>query len=124
MNKRLLIVDDEETIRFAITRYFTQRGFQVDCAVELEEAEALSAHNCYDIVIADLSLTSGGTEGLEILRSLRQICPDSAVLILTAHGTPAVEKEAMRRGAVAFLPKPQPLADVAAIVDALLGGGA
>jgi DNA-binding response OmpR family regulator len=122
--KRLLIVDDEETIRFGLTRYFTQAGYRVDCAIELEEAEALSIHNCYDAVIADLSLTTGGSEGLEIVRSLRSLCPDSAVVILTAHGTLRTEREALRRGASAFLHKPQPLEELANVVAQLIAGGA
>jgi len=120
--KRLLIVDDEETIRFALTRYFGRLHFQVDCASELEEAEALVVYTCYDLVIADLSLTAGGSsEGLEILRLLRTACPATRVILLTAYGTPAVEREAMRRGADVFLHKPQPLDDLARIAQQLLG---
>jgi DNA-binding response OmpR family regulator len=122
--KRLLIVDDEETIRFGLTRYFTRAGYRVDCAIELEEAEALSIHNCYDAVIADLSLTTGGSEGLEIVRSLRSLCPESVVVILTANGTPHVEREVLRCGAGAFLHKPQPLGYIAAVVAQLIAGDA
>ena len=76
MSKRLLVVDDEETILFAIDRYFSHIGFIVDCARELEEAEALATCTAYDLVIADLSLSeNGSTEGLEIIRYVRRTCP-------------------------------------------------
>ena len=122
---RLLIIDDEETILFALKRYFTRLHYQVVCATELEEAEALIAHECFDLVIADLSLTAGGsTEGLEMLRFLRAKCPRTRVVLLTAYGSPAVEREAKRRGADVFLHKPQPLLALARIASQLLGGEA
>ena len=122
--KRLLIVDNEPTIVFALQRYFTRKGYAVDCAAELEEAEALVTYTPYDLVIADLSLTAiGSTEGLEIIRYIRSITRGGARLILlTAHGTPAVEQEALRRGADAFLHKPKPLAEIAGVATRLIGG--
>ncbi len=120
--KQLLIIDNEETIRFALKRFFAQLHYRVDSASELEEAEALVAHTCYDLVIADLSLTAGGsTEGLEILRFLRSRSAATPAILLTAHGSPAVECEAIRRGARAFLQKPQPLPELARIAEQLLG---
>jgi len=71
VNKRLLLIDDEETILFALARYFRRIGYTVDTARELEEAEALATYTDYSVVIADLSLTDSGYEGLEILRYLR-----------------------------------------------------
>lgn len=123
MSKRLLIVDDEESIRFAVKRYFTRIGFEVDCARELEEAEALATHTRYRVVIADLSLTdSGSNEGLEIVRFMRHSCPTARVIVLTAHGSPSIENEAYKRGADAFLHKPQRLQELAEIVDRLTEG--
>jgi DNA-binding response OmpR family regulator len=121
VSKRLLIIDDEESIRFAVKRYFTRIGFDVDCASELEEAEALAAHTAYGVVIADLSLTdSGSSEGLEIIRFMRRSSPETRIILLTAHGSPGTEKEAYKRGADVFLHKPKPLPELALIVDQLL----
>jgi len=90
VTKRLLLIDDEETILFAPDRYFSRGGFQVDCARELAEAEALAVCSRYDLVIADLSLTEKGhTEGLEILRHIRQTCPATRFIPLTAHASSA-----------------------------------
>ena len=123
--KQLLIVDNEETVLFALKRYFGKLCFRVDAASELEEAEALVAHTSYDLVIADLSLTSGGsTEGLEILRFLRVRSPKTPAILLTAFGTPSLEREAHRRGACAVLHKPQPLPELARIADRLIGAAA
>ena len=123
--KRLLIIDDEETILFALRNYFTHGGFEVDCARELEEAEAMAAYCAYDLVIVDLCLSHpGGTEGLEIVRYIRRNCPNARVIVVTAHDVPGVEREVMRRGAHAFVPKPRPLAEIAKIASTLIGEAA
>lgn len=125
MTKRILVIDDERTILFAIRSYFSRFGYDVDCARELEEAEALLAHRSYDIVIADLRLTgSSGREGLEIVRFLRERSPQSPIVLLTAYGSPEIELEAAELGANAFLQKPKPLAELADIVFSLVGAHA
>jgi DNA-binding response OmpR family regulator len=122
MAQRLLIIDDEEPILFALREYFTAYGYEVDCARELEEAEALLANVPYAAVIADLRLTgSHGAEGLEIIGYVRERCPWTRIILLTAYGSPEVEAEARRRGVDSFLHKPKPLPEVAQIVFALVG---
>lgn len=125
MTKRILVVDDERTILFAIRSYFNRYGYEVDCARELEEAEALLAHRQYDIVIADLRLTgSSGREGLEVVRFLRERSPASPIVMMTAYGSPEIELEAVELGANAFLQKPKPLAELADVVFSLVGAPA
>src|SRR5512143_4317218 len=66
---RLLVVDDEAAIRFALTEYFRESGWLVDAAAEREGAEALLACTEYAVVIADLRLTGiYGMEGLDIIQ--------------------------------------------------------
>ena len=117
---KMLVVDDEEPIRHALRAYFTARGYQVDCAQELEEAQALLESVDYEVAIVDLRLTGiGGSEGLDVVSSLRERSPAARIVLLTAHGTPAMEAEARRRGADAFLHKPQRLQAVAQVVFGL-----
>jgi DNA-binding NtrC family response regulator len=123
MATRILIVDDEEPILFAMREYFTTLGYEVSCAREIEEAEALLATIQYQVVMADLRLTrSHGAEGLEIIGYVRERCPWARVILLTAYGTAEVEAEARRRGADAFLYKPKPLPEIARILLSLTGG--
>jgi DNA-binding response OmpR family regulator len=118
---RLLIVDDEAAIRFAVSEYFRGNGWTVDAAAEKGEAEALIASRDYAVVIADLRLTGfHGVEGLDIVQRSREMRPRARVVILTGNGTPEIETEARRRGVDAFLNKPLPLAQLAAIVDSLV----
>lgn len=122
--RRLLVIDDEDAILSAFARYFRRIGYAVDCARELEEAEALATYIEYTLVIADLSLSGSGMEGLEMLRYLRWNCPKARVILMTAHGSPVVEREAYRRGAHALLHKPRPLADIARLAAELTRGDA
>jgi CheY-like chemotaxis protein len=122
MKRRILIVDDEDGALAGMRRYFEHGGYQVDCAREKEEAEALLGHLRYDCVIADLCLTAGrGPDGLEIIEQARCWRPDTPVVVLTAEGSPQVEATAVRLGANAFLHKPIPLGDVASVVARIVG---
>ncbi|MFA6954344.1 MAG: response regulator [Thermoanaerobaculia bacterium] len=125
MDRTMLVVDDEEPILFALNYYFSPRGFRVDCAREIEEAEALLANGHYSIVIADLRLTGiHGAEGLEIVSYVRERAADTKVILLTAYGTPEIERLAYERGADAFLQKPQRLPAIARLVETLMAGDA
>src|SRR5258708_35531735 len=118
---RMLVVDDETSVVIAFRKYFSRRGFHVDIATEREEAEALIVTSHYDVVIADLRLSwSHGAEGLELLRFVRSQSRGTRVVILTAYGSPDIERAAQALGGSVFMQKPKPLADVADPVSALL----
>lgn len=120
---RVLIVDDEPAIGFALSEYFALRGYQVDCAQAKVEAESLLSRGSYSILITDLSLSgSRGGEGLEILRTVRRNHPETRTVILTAYGSTSLEAVARRLGVDAFLHKPTPLGEIARVLDRLLLG--
>jgi CheY-like chemotaxis protein len=111
---RILIVDDEESVHFALRRYLERVGFEVDCAEELDEAKARLAAASYALVLADLKLSSGsGVEGFELLEFVRERHPQTRTILLTAYSSDEVEREAKARGAALVLSKPQPLAALA-----------
>jgi len=119
--ERILIVDDEDLIVGAMRRYFQGLGYVVDSAYELEEAQALLGNYHYDLVIADLRLTGiGGVEGLQIVADVHQKCVDTHVILLSAFGTPEIERESYNRGADAFLRKPKALMEIAQVAKSLL----
>lgn len=120
--ERILIVDDEELIVIAMRKYFEGMGYAVDAAHELEEAQALLAHRTYDLVICDLRLTGiGGVEGLQIVSDVHQRCANTRVILLSAFGTPEIERESYNRGADAFLHKPKAMMEIASVAMNLLG---
>ena len=119
--ERILIVDDEDLIVGAMRRYFQGLGYVVDSAYELEEAQALLVNYKYDLVIADLRLTGiGGVEGLQIVADVHQKCVDTRVILLSAFGTPEIERESYNRGADAFLHKPKAMMEIAQVAKSLL----
>jgi DNA-binding response OmpR family regulator len=118
----MLIVDDEEAVVFAMLRYFTARGFHVDCARGLEEALALVAQVRYAILVTDLCLTDvNGAEGLEIARLARECWSHTRTILLTAWVSPELEAQARTHGVDRILGKPLPLPDLERVILALLG---
>jgi DNA-binding NtrC family response regulator len=106
MSDRLLIVDDDDTIRETFQTFFERAGFVVDTATSLPEAAERLAASEYAAVIADVCLTEKGSEGLAIAAYVRQTLTDQPVLILTAYGWPQKAEAAARLDADAFLHKP------------------
>ena len=119
--RKLLVVDDEESICFSMSEYFSQHGFKVDTAREMEEAEGLLKKTEYKVIIQDLRL--GATrhpDGIEIIKMVHQRNPDTRIVVLTSYGSPEVEAQARNAGADAFLRKPKPLSQVAQVVHGLI----
>ena len=117
---RLLIVDDEESICFSMSEYFSLHGYKVDTAREMEEAEKLLEATEYKVVIQDLRLNiKHDADGLEMIRLVKEQNPQARIIVLTAYGSAEMEDEARRCGADAFLRKPKPLSQVAQVVQGL-----
>lgn len=118
---RILVVDDEESICFSMSEYFSLQGYKVDTASEIEEAEKLLGSVNYKVVIQDLRLTmTSNQEGLNMIRLIRENNPQTRIVVLTAYGSAEIEDEARRCGADAFLRKPKPLSQVAQVVQGLI----
>jgi DNA-binding NtrC family response regulator len=122
LTRRMLLVDDERVIRFALRSYFVEHGFIVECASERDEALSMLSEQIYDIVIADLRLSGTmSEEGLDVIRAARERSLDTRIILLTAYRTPSVDEKAHLLGADKLLQKPQPLPELAQTVFALLG---
>jgi DNA-binding NtrC family response regulator len=118
---RLLVVDDEESICFSMSEYFSLQGYKVDTAREMEEAEKLIEVTDYRVVIQDLRLgETRNSAGLDIIKMIRNHSPRTRIIVLTAYGSAEMEDEARRCGADAFLRKPKPLSQVAQVVQGLI----
>lgn len=116
---RLLFVDDEETILFAVQDYFEPQGYEVDAVTDADKAQDLLAQHRYAVVVIDLSLGPGKeTLGLELVSRVRERHPKAAVVLFTAYSTPDVKREARRRGAV-VLEKPLPLFAIETAIEQL-----
>lgn len=107
--QRVLLVDDEASVLFAIKEYLTVRGHDVQSAGDRETAERLLHEDEFTCAVTDLHLTpSRSAEGLSIVRLARQRGAQRIVL-LTAHGTPEILSAAEDLGADRVIAKPVPL---------------
>ena len=118
----LLIVDDEESIRFSMEEYFSSHGFKVDTAKEFEGAETLIRLTDYNVIIQDLRLgLKTVSDGLEVIKFAHEWNPNTRIIVLTSDLSADIEAQAQRAGADVFLRKPKPLAQVAQVVHGLIG---
>lgn len=104
MNPRILIVDDEATIRASLLEALAADGYETDAAESGEEALARCHATAYDLVVTDLKLP--GVSGLEILQALRNQGKQTPVIMMTAYGDVDTAVSAMRLGAYDFIAKP------------------
>lgn len=104
---RLLIVDDEPSIIFAMREFFADSDFTVDCSTTFDGCVELLETRTYDAVITDLHLTPDRrSDGLLVLILARQRQPHARTFLLTAFSSAEVESEARFQGASACLAKP------------------
>lgn len=104
MPASILTIDDEETITIALDLLLRDHGYEVDMASTAAEAQALLARRWYDLVFLDLRLPDA--DGIALLEHIKQIAPETEVVLMTAHGSMEVTIEAIRRGAFYYLEKP------------------
>ncbi len=100
---RILVVDDEPSLRDVLKLGLTRAGFLVSTASTQSEAMA-QIEDHWDLVITDLQLPDG--DGLSILRHVKEVSPETAVVVLTAHGSADTAVAAMKLGAHDYLTKP------------------
>jgi two-component system response regulator PilR (NtrC family) len=102
--EKILIVDDERSMRDVLSIMLKRAGYDVTVATDGEEAIAQVEKELFDLVITDLKMPKAG--GLDVLKAVKECSPDSVVLIITAFASPESAVEAMKLGAFDYLPKP------------------
>jgi DNA-binding response OmpR family regulator len=100
---KILVVDDEAGIRFFVQETLERDDHQIT-AVESGEAALEQIRNDFDVALLDLMLP--GIGGLQVLAEMRRRTPDTAVIVLTGHGSLETAVEALRQGAHDYLFKP------------------
>jgi DNA-binding NtrC family response regulator len=115
--RRVLVVDDEELIRWSLAHRLREDGHDVVEAGTAAEAVE-KADQGVDLVLLDYRLPDG--DGLSVLKKLRELDPDTLVIMLTAHMTVETVVEAMKAGAFDYATKPFELDDVALRVSRAL----
>jgi DNA-binding NtrC family response regulator len=103
-NIKVLLVDDEEEFVKSLAERVRMRELGSEIALDGEEALAKLKEKLPDVMILDFKMP--GIDGLTVLEQVKKTYPDVQVVMLTAHGTPEIEKKARDLGAFDYLQKP------------------
>jgi DNA-binding NtrC family response regulator len=100
----ILIVDDEESVRYSLYDWFIEDGYRVECAENAKKALSRLESDSFDIIIADIKMP--GMDGLEMLRRIKLLKTDSIVIVMTAFATVDTAVQALKDGAFDYITKP------------------
>jgi len=115
---RILVVDDELSIRESLKGWLQLDGYQVDAAAGGSEALAKNAENRFDIMLIDVKMPE--MDGLTLLKKVKETDADIAILMMTAHGAIRDAVEAMKLGAYDYLLKPFELEELSLSIEKLV----
>ena len=112
--QRVLIVDDEKSMREFLSIVLRKEGHDVTVAAHGPEALSLIDKEIYDLIISDIKMP--GLSGLDLLKAVKAVSPSTIVLMMTAFASTETAVEAMREGAYDYLTKPFKIDEVKLLV--------
>ena len=115
---RILVVDDELSIRESLSGWLKRGGYQVDTAADGLAALARSQENYYDIMLIDVKMPE--MDGLSLLKKLKETESETAILMMTAYGDTHDAVEAIKLGAYDYLLKPFDLEELNLTLEKLV----
>ena len=112
---RILVIDDDESIRSALSLVLKEKGYEVDVAINGQEAISKSKASFYNLALVDLRLPD--MDGIRLLTEMRETVPKMVKIIIT--GYPSLENaiEAVNRGADAYMVKPYNIDDLMRTIE-------
>ena len=118
--KKMLIVDDEETLTYSLYQSFiiSQRDYEVVTAATGEDAAEKLSDMKFDLVITDIKMP--GMDGLELLSLIKSKYPATDVIVMTAYGSEEKKEEALKKGARFYIEKPFEIKEIKQLVMELL----
>lgn len=108
--KHILIADDDLAMRQALAESLDSCGFEVETAENGADALAKFQKGRFEVVVTDMRMPK--MTGMEVLRGIKNLSPDTPVILITAYGTVKTAVEAMKEGAAEFIMKPFSLDDL------------
>ncbi|MEW6729907.1 MAG: sigma-54 dependent transcriptional regulator [Acidobacteriota bacterium] len=115
---KILVVDDERSMRELLERVFQREGYTVHVADDGARALETIRTSVYDLVISDVKMP--GLTGLELLTQCREVSPDTMIIIMTAFATIENAREAFKYGAEDFIQKPFDIDELKLVVQKAL----
>jgi two-component system, NtrC family, response regulator HydG len=108
---RILIVDDELSVRDSLSRWFEDEGYETGTAEDANDALRKMAEGKWNLALIDIKMR--GTDGIELQRRLAEIDPDMAVIIMTGYASVETAVAALKNGAYDYVTKPLDPDDIA-----------
>lgn len=102
--KRVLVVDDEESLVGALSEFLAMRGYEVETALNPRQALALIHEKPFSMVVSDLRLP--GMNGVDLLEHILDVDPETVVVIMTGYASVQSAVEALKKGAYDYVVKP------------------
>ena len=121
--RSILLVDDDRVFRDRLARAFTDRGFDVSTAHDVESGIDVARGESPELAVVDLRMP-GDSTGLDAVRALKEIDPTTQVLVLTGYGSISTAVDAVRLGATNYLPKPADADEILAAFERAAGQAA
>ncbi len=118
MTGRILLVDDEDVFREDIASLLRHEGYVCEAAASGAEALRIAQSEAPDIILSDMVMP--GISGAELVRTLAAACPETPIVVITAHATVETTVEAFRAGATDYLLKPLVIDDLIRKVERCL----
>jgi DNA-binding NtrC family response regulator len=100
----LLIVDDEESVRDSLQNWFIEDGYRAESAENAGKALKMLDSDSFDIILADIKMP--GMDGLEMMRRIKLLQPESIIIIMTAFASVDTAVRALKEGAFDYITKP------------------
>lgn len=104
MTKKILLIEDEDTLRESLKRVLSKEGYHITGVDSAEAALDLLDDNSYDLILTDVILP--GISGIELLKRIRERLPDQIVVVMTAFASLETAVESLRSGAYDYIIKP------------------
>ncbi len=101
---KILIIDDERSIRNSLKEILSDEGYDVDVAEDGAQGCAMAGKEKYNIIFCDIKMP--GMDGMEVLDKLVDMGVDAAIVMISGHGDFSTVVECMRKGAADYIPKP------------------
>ena len=117
-SSRILIVDDERSMRDFLEIAFRRAGYDVQTAEDVDAAMLCIEADDVDVVISDMQMP--GKSGLDLLRSVKAISPDTAMVMITAYASTDSAIDAMKEGASDYVTKPFKVDELEVVVERAL----
>src|SRR6201988_4054887 len=111
---KLLIVDDELSVRDSLGKWFREEGYEIGTAESASDALTRMAENKWELALLDIKMR--GTDGIELQRRLHELDPDLIVIMMTGYASVETAVTALKNGAYDYVSKPLDLDEIAHLV--------